>query len=156
GREQADDNGMRPCSFLALLLALTVSSPSLSRAAEESEGSAPVAWATLQLESGHATTLRIMARSGDRALARALENISGRAPRSTQYGGWTQWTVELPVPDRQGLVLHQELDLAPLLEALAGEGAPRLALQIQYPAAGFSHLTGARPVTIRRGTLAAT
>src|SRR5262245_15335452 len=109
---------MRPRLLPALLLTFLLSSPALSQDEDASEVS-PVAWATLQVQPGRPTTFQLMGRTRDSAIATALQNIAGRLPQSRKYGEWTQWTVELPAPGRRGLLLHQDLDLAPLLEVLA-------------------------------------
>ena len=148
---------MGPRLFAALLLLALSSSPALCQEeGDEADGDFPVAWATLRVDPGRPTTLQLMGRTQDIALAAALEKIGGRPPQAHKYGEWTQWSTELPVPDRQGLVLHQDFDLAPLLQAVAAVGAPSLALQIQYPPAGFSHLIGAKASTTRRGMLSVT
>src|SRR5262245_26761593 len=102
----------------------------------------PIAWGSLQIERDQPTRLRLMGRTADPDIAAALERIAGQPPQTQEYSDWVDWSIELPVPSRRGLILRQEFHLDPILEVLHARGEPGLSFLIQHPPAGFATFTG--------------
>src|SRR5215510_3733556 len=138
-----------------LALAITIFPAPAAFTQGAGEDRSPVGWASLQFEPGRPTLLQVVGRTRDPEVAAAIARIAGRTPRTTVFGSdWSQWTVELPVPTRTGLVLRQDIRLDPLLEVFGARGEHSLSLFIQHPPAGYVNVRGAMGTVVDRSHVA--